>query len=125
MSSAITAIIIWTALTVLGIVTAGKKKQKLKESQVRQKWEDILKMAEESVAPAQPMPQSEHEPIKSPEPVAAEGSLEVMEEEPGQPAKPAPAIKQTGHTPAESKMDFDPEAMIVYSEIMKPGYEKY
>ncbi len=63
-----------------------------------------------------------------------------MEEEPVSPAEeaqpatprksePAPAAKaaaQPAEEPVKKKeMDFDPEEMVIYSEVMKPGYEKY
>ena len=63
-----------------------------------------------------------------------------MEEEPESPAEeaqpvtsrksePAPAAKAAAQPAAEpvkkKEMDFDPEEMVIYSEIMKPGYEKY
>lgn len=63
-----------------------------------------------------------------------------MEEEPESPAEeaqpvtprksePAPAAKAAAQPAAEpvkkKEMDFDPEEMVIYSEVMKPGYEKY
>ena len=45
-----------------------------------------------------------------------------MEEEPESPAEEA----QPAAEPVKKKeMDFDPEEMVIYSEVMKPGYEKY
>ena len=40
----------------------------------------------------------------------------VMHNIPAQPA--AEPVKK-------KEMDFDPEEMVIYSEVMKPGYEKY
>ena len=63
-----------------------------------------------------------------------------LEEEPVSPAEeaqpvtprksePAPAAKAAAQPAAEpvqkKEMDFDPEEMVIYSELMKPGYEKY
>ena len=38
-----------------------------------------------------------------------------------------PQKAKTEETPAEKglDLDFDPVEMVIYAEIMKPGYEKY
>ena len=59
--------------------------------------------------------------------VAAEGSLENPADISAKPAQTgAKADAAAAKEPAPGrKMDFDAEDMVIYSEIMKPGYEKY
>lgn len=59
--------------------------------------------------------------------VAAEGSLENPADISSKPAQTgAKADAASAKEPAPGrKMDFDAEDMVIYSEIMKPGYEKY
>lgn len=39
--------------------------------------------------------------------------------------EPKPAVQPAPEPVKKKEMDFDAEEMVIYSEIMKPGYEKY
>ena len=121
---------IWLIIAVLGIVISVKKKaaqqeaagQKAGPKQWNEDMDRNLREVHEQMIHRQP----------AEEKVAEEGTLEseavkaapkVNTHEAA--VKPAPATAQAPKPAPSKEMDFDPEQMIVYSEIMKPGYEKY
>ena len=119
--------LVWLAIVVLGVVVAAKKKARQQGTQGsstgRQKWEEEI---ERRINDFQ---QHLKETKPAEEPVAEEESLES---EPAEPvSKPQPAAAKADPAPAEAApvkendLDFDPVEMVIYSEVMKPGYEKY
>ena len=122
-STAVIVVIVWVAMLLIGIAASVRKARK--------------KMLEQSSAPTGKMqgqprpswPQVRYDTtgpeIKRKRKVAAEGSLENIQDE--SPVKAASAGSKENVDPQKSGTgtDFDPEKMIIYSEIMKPGYEKY
>ena len=120
--------LVWLALAAIGIIVSVKKKARQQSSPSQggttrsQKWEkDIerrIKEFQEQLGVNEPT----EVPVE--EPVAVEDSLESKPAEPI--SKPSPAAEKPAPAAAnEKKLDFDPVEMVIYSEVMEPGYEKY
>lgn len=135
--------LIWLAIAVIGVIAKAVKKSQEqgstppgqartgpngtfmtdKESrgqQLKQMWERQRGMnrsqSDELNTETVPGPEPRPEPVIEENPLAEEGiaAIETSQET----ASPAP-------TPKNREMDFDPVEMVVYSEVMEPGYEKY
>ena len=122
--------LVWLALAAIGIIVSVKKKARQQSSPSqggttrRQKWEqDIerrIKEFQEQLGVNEPT----EVPVE--EPVAVEDSLESKPAEPISRPSPAAAKPAPAPAPANDKtLDFDPVEMVIYSEVMEPGYEKY
>ncbi|MBR5034464.1 MAG: hypothetical protein IKX71_04080 [Bacteroidales bacterium] len=121
--------LVWLAIVVVGVVVSAKKKARQQNAPSqgtttrRQRWEEEI---ERRINDFQ---QQLKETQTATEPVAVEESLES---EPAEPvSKPQPADAKANPAPAaaaqakEKDLDFDPVEMVIYSEVMEPGYEKY
>ena len=125
--------LVWLALAAIGILVSVKKKARQQSTTShggptrQRRWEDEIERRirefQEQLGTNGPA----EAPIE--EPVAVEESLES---EPAEPvSKPRPAAVAPDPTPAEAapakakELDFDPVEMVIYSEVMEPGYEKY
>ena len=132
--------LIWLALAVIGILAkAGKKSQdqgntpplgqprmgpngtvmtpeQAREQQLKEMWERQRKMAQKQSGEQSTETEPEPKPVVEDKPLAEEGiaATEPIKTTP----QPAPA-------PKSREMDFDPVEMVIYSEVMEPGYEKY
>ena len=125
--------LVWLALAAIGIIVSVKKKARQQSTPSRgkatvgRKWEEEIERRIRDFQEQLENKSSRSETLE--EPVAVEESLECEPAEPvsrQQPseAKADPAPVATA--PAKEKdLDFDPVEMVIYSEVMKPGYEKY
>lgn len=131
--------LIWLGVAVIGVIAKSKKKsqeqgntpplgqprydsrgmplsnEQTRKQQLQEMWDRQRKMAK---AQAEKDDNITDTPPQTPEaePMAEEG---IAATEPVQPTpQPTPA-------PKGRELDFDPEEMVIYSEIMQPGYEKY
>ena len=121
--------LVWLAIVVVGVVVSAKKKAQQQNTPSqggttrRQRWEEEIerriKDFQDQLKETQP----------AAEPVAVEDSLESEPAEPVSRPQPAAAKADpapTAAAPAKEKdLDFDPVEMVIYSEVMEPGYEKY
>jgi len=135
--------LIWMGIAVIGVISKARKKsqgqgstpplgqprydsrgmplsqEQTRNQQLQEMWDRQRKMAKAQAGKDSDITDA---PPQSPgadqatEPLAEEG---VAATEPAKPA-PQPAPTQKGR-----ELDFDPEQMVIYSEIMQPGYEKY
>ena len=140
MEAGLIAVIIWTMMLVIGVAAAVKKAKRKAEAQDGQPapkqpdiWEEIQRrMQQEAQRQA---PQSATKPAQNQTStagkgkkvrVAAEGSLENAYDTPAtEPSRTAAPAAPAADAGKPLDLDFDPEQMVIYSEIMKPGYEKY
>ena len=130
MESGLVIFLIWLAIAAIGVVASIKKKSKQAGRDLRQRSDEDIerylreiheKMINKDPAPEQPQTDFSREgeravnvePAQSPAAAATSSSQAKPADEPA--AEPA---KKSG-------LDFDPEEMVIYSEVMKPGYEKY
>lgn len=118
---------IWLAIAVVGVIAKSRKKgDKPLGEQPRQRHvtlEDILEKIEQKEEPVRSAPAAEPAaPKAAPKAAPApEPAAEPMPEEGISVTKPV-----ASPAPEDGKaMDFDPVDMVIYSEIMNPGYEKY
>ena len=127
--------LIWLVLAAIGIIASVKKKARQQTASTRpqgnrQRWEEEI---ERRIRDFQDQLGGNPTATASmKEPVAVEESLENEPAEPISRPQPAAARPETAAAPAaaaapakDKDMDFDPVEMVVYSEVMKPGYEKY
>ena len=123
--TALIFISLWVSLLIIGIVVTVIKKagKKILEQNTSPAGNPSTQQAGSRPQYRYDTPKPKRESKRK---VAAEGSLENFSE-------PDVTQKTTVAAPKESadtakggaETDFDPEKMIVYSEILKPGYEKY
>ena len=110
-------------MLVVGIAASVKKAKRKAESQPEPTskpiWEEIFEQQQKQ---PQPKPAAKPAPKKNIR-VAAEGSIENLPHE-DLSAKQTKTAASTEKSD-DLKLDFDPEEMVIYSEVMKPGYEKY
>ena len=102
--------LIWFALLILGVLTKAKKKtqdQTVNTTPIEKEAADNVITSEAPKADT-PKPQAA--------PMAEEGIATT------EPVKTTP---QPAPAPKGREMDFDPVEMVIYSEVMEPGYEKY
>ena len=125
--------LVWLAIVVVGVVVSAKKKARQQTSSTgtqtnRRRWDEEIERRIRDFQ--EQLKNSSRAEDSLEEPVAVEESLE---NEPSEPiSKPQPAAAKADPAPAvaaapakDKEMDFDPVEMVVYSEVMKPGYEKY
>ena len=127
-STALTVVIVWGLMLVISIALSVKKARK---KALEQTFSKAGKMEQPfqpgwQQRPQQPQSATSGTKRKDKTKVAAEGSLENFSEESGinTSAATAPGKNATAQG-KDIELDFDPEKMIIYSEIIKPGYEKY
>ncbi|MBP5505024.1 MAG: hypothetical protein J6X89_02850 [Bacteroidales bacterium] len=124
---------VWLAIVVLGVVVSIKKKAKQQQNAApgfpgKVSLDDILSKLQNE-APRTTAADEAREEVRSAAAgytMAEEGISSTAKPEP----EPEPKAKKAATTAApqpekEQGMDFDPVDMVIYSEIMKPGYEKY
>ena len=128
METGLVIFLIWLAIAAIGVVSSIKKKTRQAEIAQQQKRpeDDIerrLREIHEKLIRKEPAPEQPEADFSS------EGERAVNVEPPQSPAAAAPAAEsKPASKPEPAKkdgMDFDAEEMVIYSEIMKPGYEKY
>ncbi len=144
--------ILWITLLVVGIVKSVRKSiqkqqdsnlpplgrpqspnpymtpEQMRNQQAQQRWEQMRQNqmrkaeAERKAAPKASANAPANKKQDVARKVAAEGNIENLPHE-DLAAKQAKPAESAGKE--ELKLDFSPEEMVIYSEIMKPGYEKY
>ncbi|MBQ9583321.1 MAG: hypothetical protein IJR25_03230 [Bacteroidales bacterium] len=121
MESSLFIFLFWLIITVIVVIAKAARKASAHPSPAVGKTalDDILQFASEpDVAPA---PEANQQPFaegeRATEVAEAAETAEAKEE-----AAPAKTPKAAGK---DSGMEIDPVKLVVYSEIMSPGYEKY
>lgn len=124
METGLLIFLIWFMLAAIGVAASIKKRAKKTDQALNQK------AAREEEAERRI--REFYENMRSDTPSMEEEPVSPAEEaQPATPRKsePAPAAKAAAQPAAEpvkkKELDFDPEEMVIYSEVMKPGYEKY
>ncbi len=129
MDSSLIVILIWLSLAAIGVISKAVKNAREKSNSAPSPKASSLDEILEHIQQAQ---------RKAAQPQAAKAGKKSAPQKRFTPADegipsttpvdttPAPKAKKGESTKDnEGKMDFDPVDMVIYSEIMKPGYEKY
>ena len=117
--SAIVFIVIWVALLALG---AAKSVQKSKKQDPSAKpYADRPQAQKPAGGHTRAASAQGGRPVQA-RPVAAKGSIENM---PHEDLAEKNVTTAAPEAPKSLNLDFDPEEMVIYADIMKPGYEKY
>lgn len=119
----------WITMLMVGIVKSVKKAQQKRSANLP--GMDQPQTPDRHIAPEQKnidkaqqrWEQIRNEQVRKSRKVAAEGSIENLPHEDlaAKQTKPAASAEKSDGL----KLDFNPEEMVIYSEVMKPGYEKY
>ena len=123
METGLLIFLIWFMLAAIGVAASIKKRAKTVDQALNQK------AAREEEAERRI--REFYENMRNDTSMEEEPESPAEEAQPATPRKsePAPAAKAAAQPAAEpvkkKEMDFDPEEMVIYSEVMKPGYEKY
>ena len=119
------ALLIWVSLAAIGVAVkvAKKNREQSQSAPHRVTMDEILEhLQQESGRPVeQPI-------VNKPKPKKTAKKAPVVEGERVTSAQPASVEEKPASDEAPSKgvdLDFDPVKMVIYSEIMEPGYEKY
>ncbi|MBQ5401970.1 MAG: hypothetical protein IIU16_03540 [Bacteroidales bacterium] len=123
METGLLIFLIWFMLAAIGVAASIKKRAKKVDQALNQKAareeeaERRIREFYENMRSDTSMEEEPESPAEEAQPVTPRKS------------EPAPAAKAAAQPAAEpvkkKEMDFDPEEMVIYSEVMKPGYEKY
>lgn len=123
--------IVWLAIAIIGVAKGVSKRSKEQHGTPasapgRVSLEELIEKLQQGESQA-------HAPAASaqqPRPKAKDTSGKKVREEPFKEGERSTQNPKNEKVAAEAKakgpdMDFDPVEMVVYSEIMQPGYEKY
>lgn len=123
METGLLIFLIWFMLAAIGVAASIKKRAKKVDQALNQKAareeeaERRIREFYENMRSDSSMEEEPESPAEEAQPATSRKS------------EPAPAAKAAAQPAAEpvkkKEMDFDPEEMVIYSEVMKPGYEKY
>ena len=122
--------LIWLSLAAIGVISKvvknarekGNSSPSPKTSSLDEILEHIQQAQRNAAQPQTAKAEKKSAPEKKRFTPADEGiaSTTPVDTTPTAKAKKGESTKDN-----EGKMDFDPVDMVIYSEIMKPGYEKY
>ena len=121
METSLVIFLIWMSIAVIGIIAKARKKAR--ESADAAPYHRTPNLDEILEHIQQPQ-------VKENQPKATKKRFTPADEgiastTPQDNPSAAKAKKDASAVKKDGKMEFDPVDMIIYSEIMKPGYEKY
>lgn len=126
MESSLIIFLVWLALAAIGVIAKARKDARAKGNSTPQHrastFDEITEYIQQAKRKAEQPGATKNVPEKKRFTPADEG---IASTTPADNPTEGKAKKDGAANGKESKMDFDPVDMVIYSEIMKPGYEKY
>ena len=130
MESSLIIFLIWLALAAIGVISKvvknAREKGNITQAHKTSTFDEILEHIQQAQS------REEHSKATKADWESTPGKIQFTPADEGiastTPADTTPAAKPKKSNAAkdnEGKMDFDPVDMVIYSEIMQPGYEKY
>lgn len=129
MESSLVIFLIWLCIAVVGVATKINKQNKERRNNPapaphKMTLDEIIEKLQ------QPAPKTAAPEVKAQKAKAKERTKNNIKTEPFKEGERSTAAPKSEAVAAETAqkgpdMDFDPIEMVVYSEIMQPGYEKY